>query len=134
MNQTQVDSLMESESFRHGMIASIAQDVFGGKHQTIPVYTDNEIERGGFHKIHAPTFTVEQKSFCCVTRKVVPWTKTKDCDVTQDTTKSQIVDAIRKIGFTHLFEVMANYADFSFDLKSLEPAFCVMVKGATVKS
>lgn len=124
---------MESESFRHGMVASIAQDVFGGKHQTTPIFTDDEIEKGGFHKVNAPTFTVENKSFCCVKRKIMPWTKAEDCDVAKDTTKSQILAVIRNAGFTHLFEVTAHYADFSFDLKRLEKALCVMVAGATVK-
>lgn len=125
---------MESESFRYGMVAAIARDVFGKKHQTVPVFTNDEIERSGFHRVNEPIFSSGQKSFCCAIRKVIPWTPIEDCNVTLVTTKSQILAAIKKVGFTHLFEVMAHYADFSFDLKSCKKAVCVMVKGATVSA
>ena len=46
MNKLQMEDLMDSESFRHGMIAAMAQKVWSeGKWE--PIFMDEELEKSG---------------------------------------------------------------------------------------
>lgn len=91
------------------------------------LFTEDELWED-FEVLESDKGTISGIPYVCPTRKVVDFIRKSEFD--EFYYKSLVKSILLDEGYTHIYKVVKQECQLSFDLKTLEDAICVMVTGA----
>lgn len=94
--------------------------------------TKKDIKDAGFISVNNPVITIDDKSYTCCRRKIVPTTEKDEFDKTYN--KERVIQLIKEKGFTHIKSVDMHSFPYFFNLEfPAKNAVCIMLEGFTKK-